>query len=107
MHVHTLDVITLILKFRLYVHVATVQCIKELDFIIIIYVSCYTECYLVDSVGECKDGSIRLVYTVFPLTAGRIGVCYNGVWGSVLSSNSWSGRNAQVACRQLGFNRCE
>ena len=35
--------------------------------------------------------------------AGRIEVCYNGVWGLVCDEN-WTEGDAQVACRHFGYD---
>ena len=49
----------------------------------------------------CQNGDIRLVNgTTF--YEGRVEICWNETWGTVCDV-FWSGFEAQVACRQLGF----
>lgn len=50
---------------------------------------------------ECDTGAIRLVNGT--VNQGRIEVCSNNVWGTVCD-DQWSGFDAAVACRQLGFS---
>ena len=50
----------------------------------------------------CQNGDIRLVNgtTAFE---GRVEICWNETWGTICDQ-SWSGFDAQVACRQLGYS---
>lgn len=54
-------------------------------------------------VGEsCSpDGSVRLVDGQDE-AIGRIEFCASGVWGTICG-NGWDENDAQVACRQLGY----
>ena len=49
----------------------------------------------------CQEGDIRLVGGVVEWE-GSVEVCQDNEWGSVCD-NSWTVRDAQVACRQLGY----
>ena len=50
---------------------------------------------------SCNDGNIRLVGGINELE-GRVEICYNKIWGSVCD-NSWSTYDANVVCKQLGY----
>lgn len=54
------------------------------------------------SFSGCNDGDLRLISISSPL-AGRVEVCYDGVWGTVCS-REWNNADAAVACRQLGYS---
>ena len=51
---------------------------------------------------ECNGTDVRLVDGLTELD-GSIQICRNGLWVSVLA-NKWDYREAQVVCRQLGYN---
>jgi len=50
----------------------------------------------------CENGDIRLANgnTAFE---GRVEICWNETWGTVCDG-FWSGFDAIVACRQLGYS---
>jgi len=52
------------------------------------------------------NGNIRLVGGA-DANEGRVEVCVNGMWGTVMGAG-WDSRDATVVCRQLGYqNPCE
>ena len=54
---------------------------------------------------SCAGNNIRLRGGVSVLE-GRVEVCLGGAWGTVCD-DGWSGNDAVVACRQLGFRTGE
>ena len=59
------------------------------------------------TVTSCTHGAVRLMNGSMS-DEGRVEMCVNGEWGSVCGSTSWYRREAQVVCRQLGYNpSCE
>ena len=64
--------------------------------------------YLDFLVENCQDKEIRLVNDASsdsqPENEGRLEVCFENVWGAVYDTN-WTGKDAAVACHQLGFSR--
>ena len=72
------------------VYVVSINCIK--------FIRLDTN-YTVDT--SCNNGNIRLVGGINELE-GRVEICYNKIWGSVCH-NSWSTYDANVVCKQLGY----
>lgn len=50
----------------------------------------------------CTDGQLRLVGGTSN-TEGRVEICINETWGTICD-DGWTGIDAQVACRSLGFS---
>ena len=59
------------------------------------------------SAEQCDgEGSLRLV-GFETVGAGRIEICRNREWGTICADSldtPWSEKNAQVACRALGYS---
>ena len=49
----------------------------------------------------CTQGAIRLQGG--NATSGRVEICNSNIWGTVCDDDAWSSVDAQVACRQLGY----
>lgn len=52
---------------------------------------------------QCQNGDLRLLNGSQPWN-GRLEICYNNVWGTICNQQ-FSGVDASVACRLLGFSR--
>lgn len=54
----------------------------------------------------CYDGEVRLVDGRYP-HEGRVEVCLNETWGKIcdhISIYGWDRTEAEVVCKQLGYN---
>ena len=51
--------------------------------------------------SNCTDGTVRLAGGVSE-NEGRVEVCYGHSWGTVCD-NGWSRHDANIVCRQLGY----
>ena len=71
------------------------------------YLNCELFVHVTEAVDACTtDGSLRLVGWSLN-GAGRIEICRNGVWGTICADSQdtpWNEKNAQVACRSLGYS---
>ena len=52
---------------------------------------------------DCIDGIVRLVNGSVDVIEGRVEVCANQTWSTVLGSN-WEDDEAMMVCRQLGHS---
>ena len=85
-----------ILEYDVYRKVPIVNSIPLIYIHVLLYYPIHTV------VTSCTHGAVRL-RNGSTSDEGRIEICVNGEWGSVCDS-SWDRREAQVVCRQLGYN---
>ena len=52
--------------------------------------------------GCTNDGQLQLVGKRDG-SEGRVEICFNGTWGTICD-DSWNNRDAEIVCRQLGYN---
>ena len=57
---------------------------------------------MVSDPDNCTHGSVRLLSGETE-RRGTVEVCVDGYWGTICHSG-WDSRDADVVCRQLGFN---
>ena len=57
---------------------------------------------IVPAEEQCATGDVRLVNG--SNFAGRLEVCFYGVWGTVCRFENWNAVSADIVCRQLGIN---
>ena len=50
---------------------------------------------------DCNDGDVRLVGSEWSYE-GTVEVCYSNIWG-LISDSGWNQQDAEVVCRQLGY----
>ncbi|XP_022799235.1 deleted in malignant brain tumors 1 protein-like, partial [Stylophora pistillata] len=60
--------------------------------------------HIEDAGVVCRSAAVRLVSSFNSSSSGRVEVLYKGVWGKICG-HSWDLWDAQVVCRQLGFER--
>ncbi|XP_022810214.1 deleted in malignant brain tumors 1 protein-like, partial [Stylophora pistillata] len=60
-------------------------------------------CYHHDDAGVVCRPAVRLVSRTNSPSSGRVEVFYDGSWGTICD-NSWDLREADVICRQLGYD---
>lgn len=53
--------------------------------------------------GSCAHGDVRLMGAGSDME-GRVEVCWNGVWGTVVADLLWNRKDARVVCRQLAHH---
>ena len=63
---------------------------------------CISKLLIYIHADSCQDGDARLVGGQSAYE-GRVEVCLSQRWGTV-ADNGWSTKDAQVVCRQLGYN---
>ena len=56
---------------------------------------------LINTLADCEDGEIQLVGSEWNYE-GTVEICHDHIWG-LISDSSWNTENAQVVCKQLGY----
>ncbi len=61
---------------------------------------------LLDPTSNCTNGDVRLMDKRNEYS-GRVEFCVGGFWRSLCADEFWTDGNAQVVCRQLGYENVE
>lgn len=56
--------------------------------------------------SNCPNGDVQLVDGK-SADRGRVQLCIGGVWNTICADSYWTNEDAQVICRQLGFENPE
>ena len=64
--------------------------------------NCPTSLFPAAASLDCINGALRLVDGEED-DQGRVEFCLGGHWGTVCADNFWDSTDAQVVCRQLGY----